>query len=67
MFLHLYVFDRLSRSAGHMTMVFASFGVALVLRHLVTLIWGSDWTFTHRGITSKTETKYIATGWLDYI
>lgn len=33
----------------------------------LTLIWGSDWTFTHRGITSKTETKYIATGWLDYI
>jgi len=42
MFLHLYVFDCLSRSAGHMTMVFASFGVALVLRHLVTLIWGSN-------------------------
>ncbi len=40
--LHRFVFDRLSRSAGHMTMVFASFGVALVLRHLVVLIWGSD-------------------------
>ena len=33
----------------------------------LTLIWGSDWTFTHRGITSKTETKYIATGWYSYI
>ena len=33
----------------------------------LTLIWGSDWTFMHRGITSKTQTKYIATGWLDYI
>ncbi|MDE2791243.1 MAG: branched-chain amino acid ABC transporter permease [Paracoccaceae bacterium] len=40
--LHRFVFERLSRTAGHMTMVFASFGVALVLRHLVVLIWGSD-------------------------
>ena len=40
--LHRFVFARLSRAAGHMTMVFASFGVALILRHLVVLIWGSD-------------------------
>jgi hypothetical protein len=33
----------------------------------LTLIWGTDWTFTHRGIPSKTETKYIATGWYSYI
>jgi len=33
----------------------------------LTLIWGSDWNFTHRGITSKTETKYITTGWYTYI
>ena len=32
----------------------------------LTLIWGADWTFTHRGIPSKTETKYIATGWYSY-
>jgi len=42
LFLHKYVFERLSRMAGHMTMVFASFGVALILRHLVVLVWGSD-------------------------
>ncbi len=42
LFLHKFVFKRLARSAGHMTMVFASFGVALILRHLVVLIWGSD-------------------------
>jgi len=42
LFLHHFVFERLSRKAGHMTMVFASFGVALILRHLVVLIWGSD-------------------------
>ncbi|MEM6988203.1 MAG: branched-chain amino acid ABC transporter permease [Pseudomonadota bacterium] len=40
--LHRFVFDRLSRAAGHMTMVFASFGVALILRHVVVLFWGSD-------------------------
>ena len=33
----------------------------------LTLIWGTDWTFTHRGITSPTETKYIITGWYSYI
>ena len=32
----------------------------------LTLIWGSDWTFTHNGVTSPTETKYIATGWFSY-
>ena len=33
----------------------------------LTLIWGSDWTFTHNGITSPTQTKYIATGWFSYV
>ena len=33
----------------------------------LTIIFGSDWNFFHRGITSKTETKYIATGWYSYI
>ncbi len=42
LFLHRFVFERLSRLAGHMTMVFASFGIALILRHIVVLIWGSD-------------------------
>lgn len=32
----------------------------------LTLIWGADWTFTHKGITSPTQTKYIATGWYSY-
>ncbi|RMF38328.1 MAG: branched-chain amino acid ABC transporter permease [Alphaproteobacteria bacterium] len=38
--LHHLVFARLNRMAGHMTMVFASFGVALLLRHLLVLIFG---------------------------
>ena len=30
----------------------------------LTLIWPVDWTHTHRGLTSPTQEKYIATGWL---
>ena len=33
----------------------------------LTLIWPADWTFTHRGIASLTEEKYIATGWLSFV
>ena len=32
----------------------------------LTLIWGADWTFLHRGIPAPKETKYIATGWFSY-
>ena len=31
-----------------------------------TLIWPTDWTHTHRGIVSKSKTKYIVTGWFSY-
>ena len=30
------------------------------------LIWPPYWTHPHRGITSKTQTKYIMTGWFNY-
>ena len=33
----------------------------------LTLIWPPEWTYLHRGITSKTETKYIVTGWYSYL
>ena len=33
----------------------------------MTVIWPVDWTYTHRGIVSPTETKYIATGWFNYL
>ena len=33
----------------------------------LTVIWPADWTFTHRGLTSFTETKYIATGWYSFL
>jgi hypothetical protein len=32
----------------------------------LTLIWPADWTFTHRGLPSLTEEKYIVTGWFSY-
>lgn len=29
----------------------------------LTLIWPAEWNFTHRGVVSETEEKYIVTGW----
>lgn len=28
------------------------------------LIWPADWTYTHRGVVSMTEEKWIVTGWV---
>ena len=33
----------------------------------LTVIWPTDWTHTHRGIISKTQDKYIITGWFNYV
>jgi hypothetical protein len=33
----------------------------------LTLLWPPEWTHLHRGITSKTETKYIITGWFSFV
>jgi len=30
-------------------------------------IWPAGWTHSHRGIISKTETKYIMTGWCSFL
>lgn len=32
----------------------------------LTLIWPADWTFTHRGLPSLDEDKYIISGWFSY-
>jgi hypothetical protein len=32
----------------------------------LTLIWPADWTFTHRGIPSSSQDKYIVTGWYNF-
>lgn len=31
------------------------------------IIWPSDWIYTHRGVSSPSETKYILTGWFNMI
>jgi len=31
-----------------------------------TLIWPCEWTHTHRGLESPTDTKYIVTGWFSF-
>jgi hypothetical protein len=33
----------------------------------MTLVWPSDWTYTHRGIPSPSQEKYIITGWFSYL
>lgn len=33
----------------------------------LTVIWPTDWTYTHRGLTSPIQTKYIATGWFNFL
>ena len=33
----------------------------------LTLVWPADWTFTHRGIVSPTQDKYIVTGWFNFV
>lgn len=33
----------------------------------LTVIWPTDWTFTHRGISSPTQNKYIVTGWFYFV
>ena len=30
------------------------------------LIWPTDWTHTHRGQISRTDEKYILTGWYTF-
>jgi prolyl 4-hydroxylase len=32
-----------------------------------TVIFPCDWTHTHRGVVSKTQDKYIITGWFNYV
>lgn len=32
----------------------------------LTILWPADWMFTHRGIASPTQEKYIYTGWFSF-
>lgn len=50
------VFRRLRRRGAHpLTMVFAAFGAALVMRHIVVLIWGHDSRFYTRELQMAYE------------
>ena len=42
-------------------------GVKIKPEKGLTILWGTDWTFTHRGVASPTQTKYIATGWYNFV
>lgn len=33
----------------------------------LTLIWPADWTYTHRGVPSPSQEKFIITGWYNFI
>ena len=33
----------------------------------LTLIWPSDWTFTHRSQVSNSYEKYVVTGWFNFV
>lgn len=33
----------------------------------LTMLFPADWMYVHRGVTSSTETKWIATGWFSYV
>lgn len=33
----------------------------------LTVIWPPSWTHMHKGITSPTQSKYIVTGWYNYL
>jgi branched-chain amino acid transport system permease protein len=50
------VFRRLRRRGAHpLTLVFAAFGAALVMRHLVVLIWGHESRYYTRELQIATE------------
>ena len=42
-------------------------GLAIQPEKGLTVFWPCDWTHVHRGVTSLTQTKYIATGWYTYL
>jgi hypothetical protein len=41
-------------------------GIKVQPKKGLTLVWPADWTYTHRGIPSPTQDKYIITGWYSY-
>jgi hypothetical protein len=42
-------------------------GIKIKPKRGLTVIWPADWTYTHRGIPSISEEKYIVTGWFSFL
>ena len=42
-------------------------GIKIQPKAGLTLIWPPDWTYTHKGIVSHTQEKYIVTGWFNFV
>jgi len=46
---------------------FSNYDITIQARSGRLVIWPAYWTHIHNGIVSNTETKYIATGWYEFI
>lgn len=46
---------------------FTNYNKVLECKKGSLVIWPAYWTHSHRGIISNKDTKYIATGWIDFL
>lgn len=46
---------------------FTNYDTILDCKKGTLVIWPAYWTHSHRGVVSKTKTKYIATGWISFL
>ena len=42
-------------------------GITITPKKGLTVIWPVDWTHTHRGLPSMSQSKYIVTGWYRFM
>jgi prolyl 4-hydroxylase len=48
------------------TTYFSHYGLEIVPRKGLTLIWPAEWTHAHKGNVLHSGSKYIITGWMDF-
>lgn len=41
--------------------------IKIIPKKGLTLIWPAEWMYTHKGIPSPTQDKYIITGWFSFL
>ena len=46
---------------------FSSYNKTIRAKEGRLVIWPAFWTHCHKGVVSKSQTKYIATGWYNYV